>query len=48
MPSRNQIRRAGDRLRRNETPSEADRQIYADYRETFEEPLREVGETIAS
>ncbi len=47
MLSRNQIRRAGDRLRRAETPSEADRQIYADYREMFEEPLREVADTLA-
>lgn len=47
MLSRSQIRRAGERLRRDETPSEADRQIYADYRDTFEEPLREVVETIA-
>ncbi len=46
MLSRSQIRRAGERLRRDETPSDADRRIYAEYRETFEEPLREVGETI--
>ena len=48
MVSRSQVRRAGERLRRDEPPSEADRQIYADYRETFEEPLREVAETVAS
>ncbi len=46
MVSRSQLRRAGERLRRAETPSEADRQIYADYRDTFEGPLREVGEGI--
>ena len=48
MPSRSQIRRAGERLRRNEPPSEADRQIYSGYRDTFAEPLREVAETIGS
>ena len=48
MVSRSQVRRAGVRLRRDETPSDADRQIYADYRDTFEEPLREVSETIAT
>lgn len=46
MVSRSQVRRAGERLRRDETPSDADRQIYSDYRKTFEEPLREVGGTI--
>lgn len=46
MVSRSQVRRAGERLRRDETPSDADRRIYADYRDTFEEPLHEVGETI--
>ena len=46
MVSRNQIRRAGERLRRDDAPSEADRQIYNDYRGTFAEPLREVVETI--
>ena len=48
MVSRSQVRRAGERLRRDEPPTEADRQIYADYRDTFAEPLREVAETIGS
>ena len=38
----------GERLRRDEPPAEADRQIYSDYRDTFAEPLREVAETIGS
>ena len=42
MVSRSQVRRAGERLRRDEPPTEADRQIYSDYRDTFAEPLREV------
>ena len=48
MVSRSQVRRAGERLRRDEPPTEADRQIYSDYRDTFAEPLREVAETIGS
>ena len=48
MVSRSQVRRAGERLRRDEPPAEADRQIYADYRDTFAEPLREVAQAIGS
>ena len=48
MVSRSQVRRAGERLRRDEPPTEADRQIYSAYRDTFAESLREVAETIGS
>ncbi len=46
MVSRSQVRRAGERLRRAGAATEADRQIYSEYRDTFAEPLREVAEAI--
>ena len=46
MVSRNQIRRAGERLRKAGTPSEDDRRIYNEYRDTFAEPLRDVAGAI--
>ena len=46
MVSRNQIRRAGERLRKARVPSEDDRRIYNQFRDTFIEPLREVSEGI--
>ncbi len=46
MVNRNQIRRAGERLREAGAPSEDDRRIYNEYRDTFAEPLREVTEAM--
>ena len=46
MPSRNLIDRAGSRLRRAETPDEADRLIYDEWRAEFDAPLREVVEAV--
>ena len=46
MPSRNRIDRAGSRLRKAETPDEADRLVYHEYRETFAGPLREIVEAV--
>ena len=46
MLTRSQINRAGRRLRKAQTPSEADRQIYDEYRATFAEPLGEVVEIL--
>lgn len=42
MPTKSQIDRAGERLRKAETPSEADREVYNEYRAAFAEPLGEV------
>ena len=46
MLTRSQINRAGRRLRKAETPDEADRQIYDKFRATFAEPLAEVVEAL--
>ena len=46
MLTRSQINRAGRRLRKAETPDEADRQIYDEFRATFAEPLAEVVEAL--
>ena len=46
MLTRSQINRAGRRLRKAETPDEADRQIYDEFRATFAEPLGEVVEAL--
>lgn len=46
MLTRSQINRAGRRLRKAETPDEADRQIYDEFRATFAEPLGEVVEIL--
>ena len=42
MPTKSQIDRAGERLRKAATPSEADRETYNEYRASFLEPLNEV------
>ena len=46
MPTRSQIDRAGERLRKAETPSESDRELYNDYRASFVQPLSEVVATL--
>ena len=42
MPTRSQIDRAGERLRKAATPSESDRELYNEYRASFVQPLSEV------
>ena len=42
MPTRSQIDRAGERLRKAATPSESDRELYNEYRASFLQPLSEV------
>ena len=42
MLTRSQIDRAGERLRRSPTPSEADRRIYDEFRAGFAEPLNDL------
>lgn len=42
MPTKSQIDRAGERLRKAETPSEADREIYNAHRASYLQPLNEV------
>ena len=46
MLTRSQIDRAGDRLRKSETPREADRLIYDEFRATFAEPRVEIVEAL--
>ena len=46
MPTRSQIDRAGERLRKAETPNESDRELYNEYRASFVQPLSEVVATL--
>ena len=42
MPTKSQIDRAGERLRRTQAPRDVDRELYEEFREGFAKPLSEV------
>ena len=46
MPTRSQIDRAGERLRKAETPNESDRELYNEYRASFVQPLNQAVDTL--